>query len=81
LRRLSKVPDKQQEFFQKILFALAAERSAFLGDELSAGGFGGGNDLVEALITAQRVPARIEAQIRKRRTPNVQHGIEGRHSG
>jgi hypothetical protein len=53
--------------------AAAAERSPFLGDEpafarlrrgrLSAGSLGCGNDLVEALITAQRIPARIEAQI------------------
>jgi hypothetical protein len=32
-------------------------------DELSAGGFGCGDDLVEALIAAQRIPARTEAQI------------------
>jgi len=46
---------------------------SFVGDEpafarlrrgrLSAGSFGCGNDLVEALITAQRIPARIEAEI------------------
>jgi hypothetical protein len=30
---------------------------------LSAGSFGCGDDLVEARITAQRIPARIEAQI------------------
>jgi hypothetical protein len=41
----------------------AAKRSPFLGDELSAGGLGCGNDLVEALIAAQRIPARIEAEI------------------
>jgi len=41
----------------------AAERSASLGDELSAGSLCCGNDLVEALITAQRIPARIEAEI------------------
>jgi hypothetical protein len=40
-----------------------AERSPFLGEELSAGSFGCGNDLVEALITAQIIPARIEAEI------------------
>ena len=50
-----------------------AERSPFLGDEpafarlrcgrLSAGGFRCGNDLVEALITAQIIPARIELEI------------------
>ncbi len=33
------------------------------GIESSAGGFGCGNDLVEALITSQIIPARIEAQI------------------
>src|SRR6266542_6010668 len=43
--------------------AAAAERSPFLGDELSAGSSGCGNDLVEALITAQRIPAGIEAEI------------------
>ena len=32
-------------------------------DELSAGGLGCGNDLAEALITVQRIPAWIEAQI------------------
>jgi hypothetical protein len=32
-------------------------------DELSAGGLGCGNDLAEALTPAQRIPARIEAQI------------------
>src|SRR5207249_6952496 len=31
--------------------------------ELSAGGFGCGNDLVEAFVTAQRIPARIEKEI------------------
>jgi len=30
---------------------------------LSAGGFGCGNDFVEALITAQRIPAWIKAEI------------------
>jgi hypothetical protein len=40
--------------------AAAAE---LLGDELSAGSLGCGDDLVEALITAQRIPARIEAEI------------------
>jgi hypothetical protein len=34
-----------------------------LGEELSAGSFGCGNDLVETWITAQRIPARIEVQI------------------
>src|SRR6266542_2762175 len=43
--------------------AAAAERSSFLADELSAGSLGCGNDLVEALITAQRIPAWIEAEI------------------
>jgi hypothetical protein len=43
--------------------AAAAERSPFLGEELSAGSFCCGNDLVEALIAAQRIPARIEVQI------------------
>jgi hypothetical protein len=43
--------------------ASAAERSLFLGDELSAGGFGCGNDLVEARVTAQIIPARIELEI------------------
>jgi hypothetical protein len=43
--------------------AAAAERSPFLGDELSAGSLGCGNDLVEALITAQIIPARIDAEI------------------
>jgi hypothetical protein len=43
--------------------AAAAEQSPFLCDELSAGSPGCGNDLVEALITAQRIPARIEAEI------------------
>jgi hypothetical protein len=32
-------------------------------DELSAGSFGCGNDLVEARITAQIIPARIELEI------------------
>jgi hypothetical protein len=32
-------------------------------DELSAGSFSCGNDLGEALVTAQRIPARIEAEI------------------
>jgi len=40
-----------------------AKRSPFLGDELSAGTFGCGDDLVEALVTAQIIPARIEAEI------------------
>ena len=35
----------------------------FLGDGLSAGSLGCGNDLVEALITAQRIPAWIELEI------------------
>jgi len=30
---------------------------------LSGGRFGCGNDLVEAFVTAQRIPARIEAEI------------------
>jgi hypothetical protein len=30
---------------------------------LSAGSLGCGNDLVEALITAQIIPARVEAEI------------------
>jgi hypothetical protein len=34
---------------------------------LSAGSLGCGNDLVEALITAQRIPARIELEIAERR--------------
>src|SRR4029453_15696311 len=34
-----------------------------VGDKLSAGSLGCGNDPVEALITAQRIPARIEAEI------------------
>jgi hypothetical protein len=42
--------------------AATAERSP-LGDELSAGSFGCGKDLVEALITAQRIPAGIKAEI------------------
>jgi hypothetical protein len=41
----------------------AAERSPFLCDESSAGSFGCGNDLVEALVTAQSIPARIETEI------------------
>ena len=46
---------------------------SFLGDEpafaglrrgrLSAGGLGGGNDFVEARVTAQRIPARIQEEI------------------
>jgi hypothetical protein len=40
-----------------------AERSPFPGDELSAGSLGSGNDFVEALVTAQRIPAGIEAEI------------------
>jgi hypothetical protein len=40
-----------------------AERSPFLGEELSAGSFGCGNDLVETRVTAQRIPAWIEAEI------------------
>jgi hypothetical protein len=36
---------------------------SFLGDELSAGSLGCGNDFVEALVTAQRIPARIETEI------------------
>ena len=43
--------------------AAAVERSPFLGEELSAGSLGCGNDLVEALITAQRIPGWIEAEI------------------
>jgi len=43
-------------------------RSSFLRDELSAGSLGCGNDLVEALITAQRIPARIKAEIAVSRT-------------
>jgi hypothetical protein len=39
----------------------AVERSPFLGGELSAGSLGCGNDLGEALITAQRIPVRISA--------------------
>jgi hypothetical protein len=42
-------------------------RSPFLSDELSAGGLGCGNDLVEAFIPAQIMPARIEAEIAVRR--------------
>jgi hypothetical protein len=38
-------------------------RSSFLRDDLSAGSFGCGNDFLEALITAQTIPAQIEAQI------------------
>jgi hypothetical protein len=55
------------------LAAAAAERSVFLGDEpafarlrrgrLSAGSLGCGNDFVEALVTAQRIPARVEAKV------------------
>jgi hypothetical protein len=41
--------------------AAAAERSPFLGDELFAGSFGSGNDLVEALISAQIIAARVGA--------------------
>jgi hypothetical protein len=41
----------------------ATRGSPFLGDELSAGSLGCGDDLLEALITAQRIPARIEAEI------------------
>jgi hypothetical protein len=41
----------------------AAERASFLSDELFAGGLGCGNDLVETRITAQVIPARIEAEI------------------
>jgi hypothetical protein len=33
-----------------------------VGDELSAGSLGCGNDLVEAFITAQFIPARTEAE-------------------
>jgi len=53
--------------------AAAAEKSPFLSDEpafarlrrgrLSAGSLGCGNDLVEARITAQIIPARIELEI------------------
>jgi len=32
-------------------------------DELPASSLGCGNDLVEALITAQRIPARIKAEV------------------
>jgi hypothetical protein len=39
------------------------DESPFLGSELSAGSLGCGNDLVEALITAQIISARIEADI------------------
>jgi len=35
----------------------------FLGEELSAGSFGCGNDLVETPVTAQIIPTRIEAEI------------------
>jgi hypothetical protein len=41
----------------------AAERSLFLGNELFAGSFGCGNDLVEAFITEQIIPAGIEEEI------------------
>ena len=37
--------------------------SAFRSDELFAGSLGSSDDPVEARITAQRIPARIEAQI------------------
>ena len=40
-----------------------AKRSPFLGDELSAGSFDCGNDLFEALVNAQIIPTRIEAEI------------------
>src|SRR5437763_13462134 len=40
-----------------------AERSPFLGDELSAGSLGRGDDLVEARIAAQIVPAWIQEEI------------------
>ena len=50
-----------------------AERSPFQGDEpafarlrrgrLPAGSFGCGYDLVEARVTAQRIPARVELEI------------------
>jgi hypothetical protein len=40
-----------------------SERSTFLGDELSAGSFGCGDDFVEARITAQIIPARIQEEI------------------
>jgi hypothetical protein len=53
--------------------ATVAERSLFLREEpafarlrrgrLSAGNLGCGNDLVEALITAQRIPAWIQLEI------------------
>jgi hypothetical protein len=53
--------------------AAVAERSPFLGEEpafarlrrgrLSAGSLGCGDDLVETLITAQRIPAWIELEI------------------
>ena len=36
---------------------------AFLGEELSTGSLGCGNDFVEALIAAQIILARIEAEI------------------
>ena len=39
-----------------------SRKISFLGDELSAGSLGCGNDLVEALITAQRIPHGIEAE-------------------
>jgi hypothetical protein len=43
--------------------AAVAERSPFLRAKLSAGSLGCGNDLVKALITAQKIPAWIELEI------------------
>jgi len=39
--------------------AAAAERSSFLNEELPAGSLGCGDDLVEARIAPQFIPARI----------------------
>jgi hypothetical protein len=56
------------------VLAKRSTRSPFLGDELSAGSLGRGNDLVEALISAQRIPARIEAEIAVCHASGVCHG-------
>jgi hypothetical protein len=39
----------------------SAAEERFFSDELSASSFGCGNDLVEALVTAQRIPARLRS--------------------
>jgi hypothetical protein len=55
-------PDNKSCSKTNSLPAAAAERSPFLRN-LSAGSLGCGNNFVEALITAQRIPTRIELEL------------------